>query len=152
MTLERPGQVDPYEKSTFQPMLQVKRVQNTTTHTVWAPSPLSPPVYALSIRRSFPPNLLMTFWRSHQVHPNPAHAKNKSLEHHKGISPAWWREERVRSSYTALAESDTAPGAARSNERRGWTQASLYLPLLGSQGPPTRMQSLCRELFLTDTQ
>lgn len=82
MTLETPGQVDPYEKSTFQSVLQVKRVQNTTTHTVWAPSLLSPPVYALSTRRSFSPNLLMMFWRSHQVHPNPAHAKNKSLEHH----------------------------------------------------------------------
>jgi len=78
--------------------------------------------------------------------------KTKAWSITKGISLAWWREERVLSSYTALAESDIAPGAARSNERRGGTQASLYLPLLGSQGPPTRMQSLCRELFLTDTQ
>lgn len=134
MALETPGHSSgqhPCERSKFHPIWQIKRVQNTTTRALRLLFEHQTCFLCLCVcsehwkAYSFPPNLFMMFWQPGQVHPNSAHAKNKSLECYKGhFTSVVEGRGGVHSGDAALAEGDPAPGAARGREGRVGTRAS----------------------------
>lgn len=68
---------------------------------------------------SFPPNLFMMFWQPGQVHPNSAHAKNKSLECYKGHSTSVVEEGGEFTAVTLLLQREIQLQELRGAGREG---------------------------------